>query len=166
MGGINLPRVPQNKLLQLVCHYPLDCDGNSQITTSTGEDHKYFLSGSAAAARLQRGSQILVRVLIVTIEQLTLVNSRFPNPFGSLLLSFAASAWLPSNPTMSESRREALAAAAPESATASSAMPGSNTTNIAGPGTGEKDEAFSKLKEKFMNQLDKIPCKCLFLLIY
>uniref|UniRef100_A0A674PQI5 Synaptotagmin n=1 Tax=Takifugu rubripes TaxID=31033 RepID=A0A674PQI5_TAKRU len=58
---------------------------------------------------------------------------------------------------MSESRREALAAAAPESATASSAVPGSNTTNIAGPGTGEKDEAFSKLKDKFMNQLDKIP---------
>lgn len=89
-------------------------------------------------------------------------NSRFPNPFGSLLLSLAASAWLPSIATMSESRREALAAAAPESATASSAVPGSNTTNIAGPGTGEKDEAFSKLKDKFMNQLDKIPCKCFY----
>lgn len=64
MGGINLPRVPQNKLPQLVCHYPLDCDGNSHITTCTeGEDHKYVL---------HRGSQILVRVLIVTIEQLTL----------------------------------------------------------------------------------------------
>lgn len=162
MGGINLPRVPQNKLPQLVCHYPLDCDGNSQITTCTeGGDHEYFLSDGAAAACLQRGSQILVRVLIVAIEQLTLIsNSSFPNPFGSPLLSFAASAWLPSIATMSESRREALAAAAPESATASSAVPGSNTTNIAGPGTGEKDEAFSKLKNKFMNQLDKIPCKC------
>lgn len=87
MGKINLPRVPQNKLPQLVRQYPRDCDGNGQITTCTGgEDHKYFLSVGAAAACLQRGSRILVRVLIVTIEQLTLIsNSRFPNPFGSLL---------------------------------------------------------------------------------
>lgn len=63
---------------------------------------------------------------------------------------------------MSESRREALAAAAPESATIYSAVAGSNTTNIAGPGTGEKDEAFSKLKDKFMNKLNKIPCKSFF----
>lgn len=76
-----------------------------------------------------------------------------------VLLSFAASAWLPSIATMSESRREALAAAAPESATTSSAVAGFNTTNIAGPGAGEKDEAFSKLKDKFMNELNKIPCK-------
>lgn len=70
-----------------------------------------------------------------------------------------ASAGLPSIVTMSESRREALAAA-PEPTTASSATAGSNTTNMAGPGTGEKDEAFSKLKDKFMNELNKIPCKC------
>lgn len=64
---------------------------------------------------------------------------------------------------MSESRREALAAAAPESATASSVAAGSNTTNMAGPGGGEKDEAFSKLKDKFMNELNKIPCKWILL---
>ncbi|XP_029317452.1 synaptotagmin-1a isoform X1 [Cottoperca gobio] len=56
---------------------------------------------------------------------------------------------------MNESRREALAAAAPEPTTASSYTAGSNTTNMAG--TGEKDEAFSKLKDKFMNELNKIP---------
>lgn len=67
---------------------------------------------------------------------------------------------------MSESRREALAAAAPESATASSVAAGSNTTNMAGPGAGEKDEAFSKLKDKFMNELNKIPCKCILLTNY
>lgn len=77
---------------------------------------------------------------------------------------FAASAWLPSIATMSESRREALAAAAPESATASSVAAGSNTTVMAGPGAGEKDEAFSKLKDKFMNELNKIPCKSLLLM--
>lgn len=76
---------------------------------------------------------------------------------------FPASAWLPSIATMSESRREALAAA-PDATTASSATTGSNTTNIAGPGTGEKDEAFSKLKDKFMNELNKIPCKCVWLI--
>lgn len=64
---------------------------------------------------------------------------------------------------MTESRREALAAAAPESATASSVAAGSNTTNVTGPGAGEKDEAFSKLKDKFMNELNKIPRKCLLL---
>uniref|UniRef100_A0A3Q0S676 Synaptotagmin n=1 Tax=Amphilophus citrinellus TaxID=61819 RepID=A0A3Q0S676_AMPCI len=58
---------------------------------------------------------------------------------------------------MNESRREALAAAAPAPTTASSSTAGSNTTNMAGPGTGEKDEAFSKLKDKFMNELNKIP---------
>lgn len=60
---------------------------------------------------------------------------------------------------MSESRREALAAAAPELTTASSATAGSNTTNVVGPGSSEKDEAFSKLKNKFMNELNKIPRK-------
>lgn len=63
---------------------------------------------------------------------------------------------------MNESRREALAAAAP-APTAASSTAGSNTTNMAGPGTGEKDEAFSKLKDKFMNELNKIPCECVFL---
>nr|XP_019962755.1 PREDICTED: synaptotagmin-1 [Paralichthys olivaceus] len=58
---------------------------------------------------------------------------------------------------MNESRREALAAAAPMATTASSSTAGSNTTNMAGPDTGEKDEAFSKLKDKFMNELNKIP---------
>ncbi|XP_007555356.1 synaptotagmin-1a isoform X1 [Poecilia latipinna] len=58
---------------------------------------------------------------------------------------------------MNESRREALAAAAPSLTTASSSTAGSNTTSMAGPGTGEKDEAFSKLKNKFMNELNKIP---------
>ncbi|KAK1906295.1 Synaptotagmin-1 [Dissostichus eleginoides] len=53
---------------------------------------------------------------------------------------------------MTESRREALAAPAPDSTTASIA--GSNMTS---PGTGEKDEDFSKLKNKFMNELNKIP---------
>lgn len=80
-----------------------------------------------------------------------------------LFSSFPASAWLPSIATMNESRREALAAAAPAPTTASSSTAGSNTTNMAGPGTGEKDEAFSKLKDKFMNELNKIPCECVFL---
>ncbi|MEQ2288175.1 hypothetical protein AMECASPLE_020121, partial [Ameca splendens] len=68
-----------------------------------------------------------------------------------------ATAWLSSITTMNESRREALAAAAPALTTASSSTAGSNTTSIAGSGTGEKDEAFSKLKNKFMNELNKIP---------
>lgn len=80
------------------------------------------------------------------------------------LLLFPASARLPSIAEMSESRREALAAAAPEPTIASSATAGSNTTNVAGAGSGEKDEAFSKLKNKFMNELNKIPCKCVLLL--
>ncbi|KAI4802835.1 hypothetical protein KUCAC02_006409, partial [Chaenocephalus aceratus] len=67
---------------------------------------------------------------------------------------FKVSAWLPSTATMTEGRREALAAPAPDSTTASIA--GSNMTNT-GPGTGEKDEDFSKLKNKFMNELNKIP---------
>nr|XP_040028971.1 synaptotagmin-1a [Gasterosteus aculeatus aculeatus] len=58
---------------------------------------------------------------------------------------------------MTEGRREALAAAAPEPTTASSSTAGSNTTNVAGRGAGENDEAFSKLKDKFMNELNKIP---------
>ena len=62
---------------------------------------------------------------------------------------------------MNESRREALAAAAPAPTTASSSVAGSNTTNVAGPGTGEKDEAFYKLN-KFMNELNKIPCEYVF----
>uniref|UniRef100_G3Q981 Synaptotagmin n=1 Tax=Gasterosteus aculeatus aculeatus TaxID=481459 RepID=G3Q981_GASAC len=41
--------------------------------------------------------------------------------------------------------------------TASSSTAGSNTTNVAGRGAGENDEAFSKLKDKFMNELNKIP---------
>uniref|UniRef100_A0A8C6X039 Synaptotagmin n=1 Tax=Neogobius melanostomus TaxID=47308 RepID=A0A8C6X039_9GOBI len=54
---------------------------------------------------------------------------------------------------MNESRREALAAPA----TTASSAPATNSTNSAGPGTGEKDEAFSKIKDKFMNELNKIP---------
>lgn len=73
-----------------------------------------------------------------------------------------ATAWLPGIATMSESRREALAAAAPAPTSAFSSTAGSNTTSMAGPGTGEKDEAFSKLKNKFMNELNKIPCECHF----
>ena len=34
---------------------------------------------------------------------------------------------------------------------------GGNTTELTGLGPGEKDEAFSKLKDKFMNQLKTIP---------
>lgn len=87
-------------------------------------------------------------------------KNQTPSVFSFSSSPCSASAWLPSIATMDESRREALAAAAPEPTTASSATAGSNTTNMAGPGTGEKDEAFSKLKDKFMNELNKIPCKC------
>lgn len=70
------------------------------------------------------------------------------------LVSAAASAWLAGTPNMTESRREALAAAPmPTSATDA----GGNTTELTGLGPGEKDEAFSKLKDKFMNQLKTIP---------
>ncbi|XP_061617418.1 synaptotagmin-1a isoform X3 [Phyllopteryx taeniolatus] len=59
---------------------------------------------------------------------------------------------------MNESRREALAAAPAPTAASSSSSSSSNTTNMAGrPGAGPKDEAFSKLKDKFMNELNKIP---------
>lgn len=61
---------------------------------------------------------------------------------------------------MSESRREALAAAAPESATTSSVAAGANTTSLAGSGTSKDDEVFSKVKDRFMNELKKIPRKC------
>ena len=77
-----------------------------------------------------------------------------------LFLLRPASAWPPSIGKMNESRREALAAAAPEPTTASSSTAGSNTTNMAGTGNGEKDEAYSKLKNKFMNELNNLPCKC------
>uniref|UniRef100_A0A8K9UWZ1 Synaptotagmin n=2 Tax=Oncorhynchus mykiss TaxID=8022 RepID=A0A8K9UWZ1_ONCMY len=53
--------------------------------------------------------------------------------------------------TMAESRREALAAA-PMSTTASAV--GANATDISGTGSSED---FSKLKDKFMNELNKIP---------
>uniref|UniRef100_A0A8C7Q866 Synaptotagmin n=1 Tax=Oncorhynchus mykiss TaxID=8022 RepID=A0A8C7Q866_ONCMY len=52
---------------------------------------------------------------------------------------------------MAESRREALAAA-PMSTTASTV--GANSTDISGTGSSED---FSKLKDKFMNELNKIP---------
>lgn len=78
--------------------------------------------------------------------------------FRSLSLLFPASVWPPSITTMSESRREALAAA-PVPTTASSLTAGSNTT-VGGAGAGENDEAFSKLKKKFMNELNKIPREC------
>lgn len=36
----------------------------------------------------------------------------------------------------------------------------SNSTAAGAPGSGEpKDEAFSKIKDKFMNELNKIPCE-------
>uniref|UniRef100_W5NHI2 Synaptotagmin n=1 Tax=Lepisosteus oculatus TaxID=7918 RepID=W5NHI2_LEPOC len=55
---------------------------------------------------------------------------------------------------MSESRREALAA--PPATTVAPASPG-NVTEPASPGGAGKDDAFSKLKDKFMNELNKIP---------
>lgn len=76
-----------------------------------------------------------------------------------VLFSLSLSVSRSSIAAMTEGRREALAAAAPEPTTASSSTAGSNTTNVAGRGAGENDEAFSKLKDKFMNELNKIPCK-------
>ncbi|XP_006633601.2 synaptotagmin-1a isoform X2 [Lepisosteus oculatus] len=64
-----------------------------------------------------------------------------------------ASARLPAT-IMSESRREALAA--PPATTVAPASPG-NVTEPASPGGAGKDDAFSKLKDKFMNELNKIP---------
>ncbi|RXM97213.1 Synaptotagmin-1 [Acipenser ruthenus] len=55
---------------------------------------------------------------------------------------------------MTESRREALAA--PEATTAAQATV-SNATESAGQGGAGKDDAFSKIKGKFMNELNKIP---------
>ncbi|XP_074395788.1 synaptotagmin-1 isoform X2 [Zonotrichia albicollis] len=57
---------------------------------------------------------------------------------------------------VSESHHEALAA---PPATTAAAAPPSNVTEPASPGGGGggKEDAFSKLKEKFMNELNKIP---------
>ncbi|KAM6424768.1 synaptotagmin-1 isoform 2-T2 [Rhynochetos jubatus] len=56
---------------------------------------------------------------------------------------------------VSESHHEALAA---PPATTVAAAPPSNVTEPASPGGGgAKEDAFSKLKEKFMNELNKIP---------
>ncbi|XP_010706741.1 synaptotagmin-1 isoform X2 [Excalfactoria chinensis] len=56
---------------------------------------------------------------------------------------------------VSESHHEALAA---PPATTVAAAPPSNVTEPAAPGGGGgKEDAFSKLKEKFMNELNKIP---------
>ncbi|XP_030145241.4 synaptotagmin-1 isoform X2 [Taeniopygia guttata] len=57
---------------------------------------------------------------------------------------------------VSESHHEALAA--PPATTVAAALP-SNVTEPASPGGGGggKEDAFSKLKEKFMNELNKIP---------
>ncbi|KAJ8402407.1 hypothetical protein AAFF_G00368960 [Aldrovandia affinis] len=56
---------------------------------------------------------------------------------------------------MSESRREALAAPLTPSTAPTVSL---NATDAPGPGgTQPKDEAFSKLKDKFMNELNKIP---------
>ncbi|KAM6302546.1 synaptotagmin-1 isoform 2-T2 [Podargus strigoides] len=56
---------------------------------------------------------------------------------------------------VSESHHEALAA--PPATTVATATP-SNVTEPASPGGGAgKEDAFSKLKEKFMNELNKIP---------
>ncbi|MBN3288772.1 SYT1 protein, partial [Polyodon spathula] len=55
---------------------------------------------------------------------------------------------------MTESRREALVA--PEATTAAQATVG-NATESTGQGGAGKDDAFSKIKGKFMNELNKIP---------
>ena len=65
-------------------------------------------------------------------------------------------------PTMvSESHHEALAA--PPVTTVATVLP-HNATEPASPGEG-KEDAFSKLKEKFMNELHKIPCEYYILLL-
>lgn len=56
---------------------------------------------------------------------------------------------------VSESHHEALAA--PPVTTVATVVP-HNATEPASPGEG-KEDAFSKLKEKFMNELHKIPCE-------
>lgn len=55
---------------------------------------------------------------------------------------------------VSESLHEALAAAPPVTTVAT--VTPNNATEPASPGEG-KEDAFSKLKEKFMNELHKIP---------
>lgn len=57
-----------------------------------------------------------------------------------------------------ESQHQALAALPGTTVAAALA---SNVTEPAAPGGkgGPKEDAFSKLKEKFMNELNKIPCK-------
>ncbi|KAG2460396.1 synaptotagmin-1a isoform X1 [Erpetoichthys calabaricus] len=55
---------------------------------------------------------------------------------------------------MTEGRREALAAP-PSTATASTTI--TNATHPAGPGEAGKENGFSKMKDKFMNELNKIP---------
>jgi len=54
--------------------------------------------------------------------------------------------------------------AAAATTSSSSTGGGANTTDLAGPAGagGEKDEAFSKLKDKFMNELNKIPREYLY----
>ena len=65
-------------------------------------------------------------------------------------------------PTMvSESHHEALAA--PPVTTVATVLP-HNATEPASPGEG-KEDAFSKLKEKFMIELHKIPCEYYILLL-
>lgn len=62
---------------------------------------------------------------------------------------------------VSESHHEALAA--PPVTTVATVLP-HNATEPASPGEG-KEDAFSKLKEKFMNELHKIPCEYYILLL-
>ncbi|XP_023666723.1 synaptotagmin-1-like isoform X2 [Paramormyrops kingsleyae] len=85
---------------------------------------------------------------------------RRQSPLGKTLAAYSLghnpSGW-PPRATMTESRREALAVA-PAPTSTSSASAASNSTEATGQGTGRpKDEAFSKLKDKFMNELHKIP---------
>lgn len=63
---------------------------------------------------------------------------------------------------VSESHHEALAA--PPVTTVATVLP-HNATEPASPGEG-KEDAFSKLKEKFMNELHKIPREYFILLHY
>lgn len=119
-----------------------------------------LLTRSASTQSSDKASALPLTCICHSRRKKTLTRSVL-----SFFFSFSAcsaSAWLPDIATMSESRREALAAAAaaPAPTTAFSSTAGSNTTNVSGQGTGEKDEAFSKLKDKFMNELNKIPCTC------
>lgn len=82
-------------------------------------------------------------------------------PFGIVLLLFIYLFCFPPlldspEPKMvSESHHEALAA--PPVTTIATVLP-HNATEPASSGEG-KEDAFSKLKEKFMNELHKIPCE-------